>query len=130
MTLTPEQIQKVRIAVAKTAGWKMISEGYGAGEYGWPPGVEIGNPPIQLPNYPLDRNAIAGVLEGMDCNLRNEFVSHLWRICGNDESVNFWTEYNFRGLWSCINATALQLCLAYLATKRLPYLATKQLSYE
>lgn len=65
-------------------------------------------------HYLTSYDAIVPLVRKLDPNLRNDFIAILWKICGNEPSVNFWTEYNFRGLFSLLVATPTQLCEALL----------------
>jgi hypothetical protein len=60
--------------------------------------------------------AVAEVRKGMDPHKHNDFIAHLWEITGNKLSANFWSEYNFRGLYACIDASPRHQTIALILT--------------
>lgn len=68
------------------------------------------------PEYLHDLNAMHEAEKTLDPHVRNDFIAHLWSVTGNMPSANFWTEYNFRGLYACTHATAAQRAEAFLRT--------------
>lgn len=116
--MTPEEINE---AIAEWMGWKRSKN-----SNGW--WLQSPNHPIDkcgqcgtfaptalhLPNFYGDLNTIHEAFRRLDPHLRNDYVAFLWKITGNETSANFWTEYNFRGFYACIHATAPQRCEALL----------------
>lgn len=114
--MTDEQIN---VAVAECCGWTNVRMDYANGSdtfksfLGNKPGF-VNGPPF----YSGSRDAMAGALEMLSPELRNDFIAILWKECGNEaRSANFWTEYNFRAFWSCLTATPKQLAIAFLKAK-------------
>lgn len=68
----------------------------------------------ELPHYLTSYDAIIPLIQKMNVHKRNDLIASLWKICGNEPSINFWNEYNFRGLFSMLVATPAQLCEALL----------------
>lgn len=68
-------------------------------------------------NYLESLDAMHEAEKSMDCLLRRDYVANLWKVCGFDaDSANFWTEYNFRGIYALLHATAKQRAEAFLKT--------------
>lgn len=113
-----------RIAIAEARGWTQCQEHtdptwwtnspikkrvYGDNEKYWPLHI--------LPNYLESLDAMHEAERAMDCLFRKDYIANLWKVCGFEaDSANFWTEYNFRGIYALLHATAKQRAEAFLKT--------------
>lgn len=107
--------EELNIKVAEFLGWTDIYRSVYGYIAGYAPNSNHNHHPLPIPHYSNDLNTIHEI-ERIDPNLRNAYISNLWMITGNDKSVNFWTEYNLRGLFACIYATARQKAEAFVLT--------------
>ena len=121
--------QQINANVAELIGWThgQVEKGSCGGwvcEYVWfMPGfnfpqtakwiAENGN--SRPPNYCNDLNACADFERAMYPGIRNDYITALWKVCGNEgNNPHFWSEWNFRAFYSIVHATARQRCEAFL----------------
>lgn len=120
--------QKLRIALAESAGWTDC--GYaGSGEerttpltYGELCGV---NPSLLpqvvyhvLPNYPEDLNAAAELEKRLSENELPHFEYHLRRVMFRDDKDELWVPWRVAATYVW-HASALQRCIAYALIKEI-----------
>lgn len=107
--------EEKRIKIAELCGWRIMAD-VEQRRLGWPIGSDNGmNPPVPLPDYPRDLNAIHDDVSQLDVYSTLLFCEKLRKIC-NPNSDPLAKEWNDNEHARAIIATAEQRCDAFLLT--------------